>query len=141
MSEVAAESDQRVDGLAKMGRIIKVEPRAERWASGPPAEFIAECPPEGSDVRVDASKLDTFDPVTIGQAGCASHKPSVPATGRNVMQPSLRTLLTEIVDYAGLFPPAKLQLDEAIRNYARYLRGPEAWMLGRFVCPAARLRE
>lgn len=57
------------------------------------------------------------------------------------MSPSLRALLAGIVDYAGLFPPAKLPLDQAIRNYARYRNEPEAWMLGRFVCPAARLAE
>src|SRR5262249_44972823 len=57
------------------------------------------------------------------------------------MNASLRALLTVIIDYAGLFPPAKLPLDEAIRNYARYRTEPESWMLGRFVCPAARLGE
>jgi hypothetical protein len=57
------------------------------------------------------------------------------------MVPSLRVLLTNIVDYAGLFPPARLPLDESIRNYARYRDGPESWMLGRFICPAARLAE
>lgn len=30
---------------------------------------------------------------------------------------------------------------DAVSNYAAYLRGPHAWMLGRFVVPAARLRE
>jgi hypothetical protein len=50
-------------------------------------------------------------------------------------------MLTGIIDYAGLFPPAKLPLDHAIRDYARYRREPEAWMLGRFICPAARLLE
>jgi hypothetical protein len=54
---------------------------------------------------------------------------------------SLRALLTGIIDYAGLFPPAKLTLDQAIRNYARYRREAEAWMLGRFIVPAARLEE
>jgi hypothetical protein len=54
---------------------------------------------------------------------------------------SLRTLLTGIIDYAGLFPPAKLPLDQAIRNYARYRQGSDAWMLGRFVIPAARLED
>jgi hypothetical protein len=54
---------------------------------------------------------------------------------------SLRALLTGIVDYAGLFPPAKLPLDQAIRNYARYRQEADAWMLGRFVIPAARLGE
>ena len=57
------------------------------------------------------------------------------------MTASLRALLSNVVDYAGLFPPAELSLDESIRNYARYLHEPEAWMLGRFICPAARLVE
>ncbi|MEE9296635.1 MAG: hypothetical protein V3W34_16955 [Phycisphaerae bacterium] len=57
------------------------------------------------------------------------------------MLASVRVLLSDILDYAGLFPPATLQLDEAIRNYARYLREPEAWMLARFICPASRLGE
>src|SRR6516225_9286047 len=57
------------------------------------------------------------------------------------MLPSVRALLTGIVDYAGLFPPAQLSLDESIRNYAHYRTDPESWMLGRFICPAARLSE
>src|SRR5713101_2167456 len=57
------------------------------------------------------------------------------------MLPSLRAMLTGIIDYAGMFPPAKLPLDQAIRNYARYRTEPESWMLGRFICPAARLGE
>src|SRR5689334_20933712 len=57
------------------------------------------------------------------------------------MSASLRALLSGILDYAGLFPPARLPLDAAVRNFARYRTEPEAWMLGRFVCPAARLAE
>lgn len=57
------------------------------------------------------------------------------------MVASLRALLTGLIDYAGLFPPAHLSLDEAIRNYARYRREDDAWMLGRFVVPAARLED
>jgi hypothetical protein len=57
------------------------------------------------------------------------------------MHASLRALLSGIVDYAGLFPPAKLPLEQAIRNYARYRQEPDSWMLGRFICPAARLLE
>jgi hypothetical protein len=49
--------------------------------------------------------------------------------------------MTSIVDYAGLFPPAQLPLEESIRNYARYRNEPESWMLGRFICPATRLAE
>lgn len=57
------------------------------------------------------------------------------------MTASLRAMLAGVVDYAGLFPPARLELEPAFRNYVRYRRGPEAWMLGRFVCPATRLSE
>jgi hypothetical protein len=49
--------------------------------------------------------------------------------------------MSGIVDYAGLFPPAKLGMREAVRNYADYLRSPHSWMLGRFICPVSRLEE
>lgn len=54
---------------------------------------------------------------------------------------TLATLLRHVVDYAGLFPPAQLPLAEAARLYGEYRRGPRAWMLGAFVCPAAKLGE
>jgi hypothetical protein len=55
--------------------------------------------------------------------------------------PSVRTLLRGIVDYAGLFPPAELDMAEAVRNYAEYRSGPDAWALGRLVLPAGRIGE
>jgi hypothetical protein len=57
------------------------------------------------------------------------------------MTPSLKALLTGLIDYAGLFPPANLSLPEAVGNHARYRAEGDAWMLGRFICPAARLAE
>jgi len=54
---------------------------------------------------------------------------------------SVRTLLTEIVDYAGLFPPSKLPMAEAVANYATYLESNFRWMLGRFIVPVTRLDE
>lgn len=57
------------------------------------------------------------------------------------MQPGFRAFLTGLVDYAGLFPPAALDLVPAIQNHLRYRRGPDVWMLGRFIVPAARLDE
>ena len=53
----------------------------------------------------------------------------------------LRSFLKEIIDYAGLFPPASLQMAEAVANYAEYLSGPDHDLLGRFVVPASRLAE
>ena len=55
--------------------------------------------------------------------------------------PSLTTLLAGLVDYAGLFPPAALDMSDAVREYAGYRRGTHAWMLGRFVLPVGRLGE
>ncbi|OIR12242.1 MAG: hypothetical protein BEU05_03285 [Marine Group III euryarchaeote CG-Bathy2] len=46
-----------------------------------------------------------------------------------------------MVDYAGLFPPAQLPLEAAVREYAAHLGDAEAWMLGRFIIPAQRLEE
>lgn len=54
---------------------------------------------------------------------------------------ALRALLSGIVDYAGLFPPAALDMETAVRNYASYRRDPAEWMLGRFVVPVGRLGE
>lgn len=46
-----------------------------------------------------------------------------------------------LIDYAGLFPPARLDLPAAVAAYHSYRRGPLAWVLGRFVIGAARLDE
>ncbi|HRQ77183.1 MAG TPA: hypothetical protein PLY94_01170 [Gemmatimonadaceae bacterium] len=54
---------------------------------------------------------------------------------------ALSTLLDGLVDYAGLFPPAALPMDAAVRNYAAYRAGAQRGMLARFVLPAARLDE
>lgn len=54
---------------------------------------------------------------------------------------SLRALLEHLVDYAGLFPPAALTMQDAVRNYARYREGEYAWALGKFVVPQARAAE
>ncbi len=54
---------------------------------------------------------------------------------------ALRTLVAGVVDFAGLFPPASLPMDDAVANYATYRASDDAWMLGRFVVPVARLDE
>jgi hypothetical protein len=57
------------------------------------------------------------------------------------MNQTVRDLLTNLIDYAGLFPPAALDMATAARNYAAYRRSETSWMLGRFICPIARLEE
>ena len=53
----------------------------------------------------------------------------------------LRVALAGFVDYAGLFPPASLDLDRAATNHRRYAASPDAWLLGRLIVPAQRLDE
>jgi hypothetical protein len=57
------------------------------------------------------------------------------------MQASLRILMEGLIDYAGLFPPASLDMQTAVRDYAAYRAGAQSSWLGRFVLPAARLGE
>jgi hypothetical protein len=57
------------------------------------------------------------------------------------MTKSLRTLLTGLIDYAGLFPPAALSMQDAVRSYARYRDGEHAFALGKFVVPRERVNE
>lgn len=58
-----------------------------------------------------------------------------------MMNASFRNFMTGLIDYAGLFPPASLDIETALRNYAGYLEGGDGWMLGRCVVPAAQLHR
>ncbi len=53
----------------------------------------------------------------------------------------LRVALTGFIDYAGLFPPASLDLNRTAANHRRYAASPEAWLLGRLIIPAERLDQ
>lgn len=57
------------------------------------------------------------------------------------MTASGRALMAGLIDYAGLFPPADLDMISAVRHYREHLVGPEKWAMGRFVVPTSRLRE
>ncbi len=57
------------------------------------------------------------------------------------MTQSLRVFMEKIIDYAGLFPPAVLTMENAVANYKRYRECPESWMLSHFICPVAKLGE
>jgi hypothetical protein len=53
----------------------------------------------------------------------------------------LPLLMAGMIDYAGLFPPAALDMRTTVANYASYLSGAHCWALGRLIVPAARLEE
>ncbi|HTU81659.1 MAG TPA: hypothetical protein VMF61_05995 [Candidatus Acidoferrales bacterium] len=62
---------------------------------------------------------------------------SVPDSTRTAIRAAFRAL----IDYAGLFPPARLPMHEAAAEYAAARNGAAAWILGRFIVPASRARE
>jgi hypothetical protein len=51
---------------------------------------------------------------------------------------SLRALLENSIDYAGMFPPSALDLEPALANHVRYVRLDDSWMLNAFVLPVAK---
>jgi hypothetical protein len=57
------------------------------------------------------------------------------------MHSSAKRLLNGIIDYAGLFPPARLPMDQAFAMFQEHRNSTEGWMLARFVCPTTRLEE
>lgn len=58
-----------------------------------------------------------------------------------VVAPALRALLENLIDYAGMFPPASLVREAAIEKYRCYRGSSESWMLGRFVIQASQLDQ
>jgi hypothetical protein len=58
-----------------------------------------------------------------------------------VAENATTALLANLVDYAGLFPPASLCMAACAANYDSYLRSQWNWVLGRLIVPVARLAE
>lgn len=54
---------------------------------------------------------------------------------------SARAFLNGIIDYAGLFPPAGLDMQTAVERYAFYKCGEHHDLLGRFILPSQRIGE
>ncbi|HWE85654.1 MAG TPA: hypothetical protein VG267_11980 [Terracidiphilus sp.] len=54
---------------------------------------------------------------------------------------AIEAALSGLIDYAGLYPPAALDVPAAVRNYLDYQAGARASMLGRFIVDIARIAE
>ncbi len=76
----------------------------------------------------------------MGRLTSPPSPPSPPYTSP-VTSTTLRTLLHSLVDYAGLFPPAALDMNAAVHEYALHRASDHAWMLGHFILPVSRLAE
>ncbi len=57
------------------------------------------------------------------------------------MKTSLYPFLSDIIDYAGLYPPSELPLEEAFSKYLSHIEQKEAWMLSKFVVGTGLLSE
>ncbi len=57
------------------------------------------------------------------------------------MLASIRTLMDGLIDYAGLFPPSKRSMSDAVAEFGRQRMGTHERFLGKFICPASRLDE
>ncbi len=51
----------------------------------------------------------------------------------------LKAMLSHLIDYAGLYPPASLPLDIVAERYRCFLASPDGWILNRLVLPHAKL--
>lgn len=58
-----------------------------------------------------------------------------------IVHPAQHFFLLGLVDYAGLFPPAALSLEQTLEHYRKYQRGQAPSLLGRLVCNAGRLSQ
>jgi hypothetical protein len=54
---------------------------------------------------------------------------------------AIRALMAGMIDYAGLFPPAALDMKTVVSNYSEDASGKESWALGRLIVPVVRLSE
>jgi hypothetical protein len=62
-------------------------------------------------------------------------------TDTTPLSAGLHALVERLIDYAGLFPPAALNMADAVEAFERHRTSPGAFALGRFVVPASRLDE
>jgi hypothetical protein len=58
-----------------------------------------------------------------------------------ILEDARRALLSRLIDHAPLFPPASMELSDAVAEDERARESPASFMLARFVCPASRLAE
>jgi hypothetical protein len=53
----------------------------------------------------------------------------------------MRMFMTGLIDYAGLFPPASLPMQQAVDQFAKHRHLNHAFALARFIVPLSRLEE
>jgi len=67
--------------------------------------------------------------------------PMQKAPTKKTVAPSLKALLAHFIDYAGIYPPAKLSIDKAIANFNDYQASEYSWMLHWIVLGAEQAKD
>jgi hypothetical protein len=65
----------------------------------------------------------------------------LPIEAFSLLRTADQVLFNDLIDYAGLFPPASLSMESAVAEYRSARGGVHSPLLGRFICPASRLEE
>lgn len=54
---------------------------------------------------------------------------------------SFNNFMKSLIDYAGMYPPANLDLQTAFTNYLNYINSDDEWMIDKFVCSIKSFEE
>src|SRR5690554_1931847 len=57
------------------------------------------------------------------------------------MKRTVKPFLDEIIDYAGLYPPASLELVDAFDTFLKHRNSTHSWLLSKFVIGSIQLKE
>jgi hypothetical protein len=60
---------------------------------------------------------------------------------KSTIAPALKALVENLIDYAGIYPPAALPLDTALDNYNKYRNSDYSWMLRSLVIGSSELEQ
>src|SRR5579871_952568 len=72
----------------------------------------------------------------------SSNTPRAAQVSRDLRSGSaIETVLAGLIDYAGLYPPASLDMRRAVANYLTYRSGRHSSILGRFIVDVSRIDE
>ena len=58
-----------------------------------------------------------------------------------MMKTTINSFMNKLIDYAGLFPPAKLSLPDAVNEYTKHRKSDYNWIISQFIIPASLLAE
>src|SRR5882762_4457411 len=123
--------------------VIHVErDRSDRQTFPHPGTFLHSGDSPGKSAQDFTPDGSAGDRGRTRDEGQSNPRPiSMSAVVETEVTRSLRALLAQSIDYAGLFPPTTLALETALKNHATYVRSSDAWILSTFVLPVGKFAD